>query len=120
MYHTSVLEQMHDGPEGGHFGVERTLKCLKTRYYWYTMRDNVTLWCQTCNDCTEKACPKKTPQAAMGTVQVGTLMERIAVSLIAISNQDGEAQSLHTSGTGLLQQMGGSICNSKRAGIDSS
>ncbi|CAJ1078396.1 unnamed protein product [Xyrichtys novacula] len=70
-YRTAVMEQMHDGPVGGHFGVERTLVCLQTRYYWHNMKDDVTLWCRTCTKCAAKDCPKKTPQAAMGSVKPG-------------------------------------------------
>ena len=82
VYRASVMEQMHDGPVGGHFGVERTLARIKTRYFWYNMKDDVTLWCLTCTSCAAKARPKKTPRAAMGTVKVGSPMERVAVDLM--------------------------------------
>lgn len=83
----AVMEQMHDGPVGAHFGGERTLARVKTRYFWYNMRDDVTLWCRTCTSCAAKARPKKTPQAAMGTVRVGAPMERIAVDLMGPLNE---------------------------------
>ncbi|XP_037834631.1 uncharacterized protein LOC112450568 [Kryptolebias marmoratus] len=86
-YHSSVMEQLHDGPVGGHFGAERTLSRLKSRYYWYNMRDGVTLWCRTCISCSAKARPRKTPQAAMGTVRVGAPMERVAVDLMGPLNE---------------------------------
>ncbi|KAL0162302.1 hypothetical protein M9458_041698, partial [Cirrhinus mrigala] len=35
VFRKSVMHQMHKGPMGGHFGVERTLSRLQTRYYWY-------------------------------------------------------------------------------------
>uniref|UniRef100_A0A669C4Z6 Gypsy retrotransposon integrase-like protein 1 n=1 Tax=Oreochromis niloticus TaxID=8128 RepID=A0A669C4Z6_ORENI len=81
------MQQMHDGPVGGHFGAERTLSRLKNRYYWYNMKDDVTLWCRTCTSCAERARPLKTPQAAMGTVRVGAPMERIAVDLMGPLNE---------------------------------
>ncbi|KAI3375555.1 hypothetical protein L3Q82_003886 [Scortum barcoo] len=87
IYRNSVMEQMHDGPVGGHFGVERTLTRLRTRYFWYNMKDDVTLWCRTCPSCAARARPKKTPQAAMGTVRVGAPMERIAVDLMGPLNE---------------------------------
>ncbi|XP_076748173.1 uncharacterized protein LOC143421991 [Maylandia zebra] len=86
-YRYSVMQQMHDGPVGGHFGAERTLARLKNRYYWYNMKDDVTLWCRTCTSCAERARPLKTPQAAMGTVRVGAPMERIAVDLMGPLNE---------------------------------
>ena len=52
-----------------------------------TMRDDVTLWCRTCTSCAAKARPKKTPQAAMGTVRVGAPFERIAVDLMGPLNE---------------------------------
>ena len=86
-YRTAVMKQMHDGPVGGHFGAERTLARLKARYFWYNMKDDVTLWCRTCTSCAAKARPKKTPRAAMGTVKVGAPMERIAVDLMGPLNE---------------------------------
>uniref|UniRef100_A0A8K9WZZ2 Gypsy retrotransposon integrase-like protein 1 n=1 Tax=Oncorhynchus mykiss TaxID=8022 RepID=A0A8K9WZZ2_ONCMY len=77
VFRTDIMKQMHDGPIGSHFGVERTLARLQTRYYWYRMREDVTLWCRTCTSCAAKARPPRKPQAPMGTVR----MERIAIDL---------------------------------------
>lgn len=87
VFRKDVMHQMHDGPVGGHFGVERTLSRLQSRYYWYQMREDVTLWCRTCASCAAKARPTKTPQAPMGTVRVGAPMERIAVDLMGPMNE---------------------------------
>ena len=83
----AVMKQMHDGPIGGHFGVERTVARLQTRYYWYRMRESVALWCQTCISCASKARPRKTPQAPMGTVRVGAPMERVALDIMGPLNE---------------------------------
>ncbi|KAL2087962.1 hypothetical protein ACEWY4_016790 [Coilia grayii] len=53
-FRQDVLKQMHDGPVGGHFGVERTLSRLQTRYYWFGMKQDVSLWCRTCQSCAAK------------------------------------------------------------------
>ncbi|MGH0121890.1 UNVERIFIED_CONTAM: hypothetical protein FKN15_067186 [Acipenser sinensis] len=86
-FHAGVMKQMHEGPVGGHFGVERTLSRIQTRYYWYKMREDITFWCQTCTSCAAKARPPKTPQALMGTVRVGAPMERIAMDLMGPLNE---------------------------------
>ncbi|XP_078799615.1 uncharacterized protein LOC144990300 [Oryzias latipes] len=86
-YRHTVMQHLHEGPIGGHFGAERTLGRLKTRYYWYNMRDDVTLFCQTCASCACRARPKKTPQAPMGSVRVGAPMERIAVDVMGPLNE---------------------------------
>uniref|UniRef100_A0A3Q3IN77 Gypsy retrotransposon integrase-like protein 1 n=1 Tax=Monopterus albus TaxID=43700 RepID=A0A3Q3IN77_MONAL len=81
------MRQMHEGPVGGHFGVERTVTRLQTRYYWYRMREDVALWCRTCTSCASKARPLKTPQAPMGTVRVGAPMERVALDIMGPLNE---------------------------------
>ncbi|XP_053714119.1 uncharacterized protein LOC128755017 [Synchiropus splendidus] len=86
-YRNAVLEQVHDGPVGGHFGVERTLARLKNRYFWYNMKEDVNLWCRTCTNCAARARPRKTPQAPMGSVKVGAPMERIAVDVMGPLNE---------------------------------
>ncbi|KAL7883473.1 hypothetical protein SRHO_G00011310 [Serrasalmus rhombeus] len=87
VYRNAVVTQLHDGPVGGHFGVERTLTRLQTRYYWHQMKEDVVLWCRTCTNCAAKARPPKTPQAPMGTVRVGAPMERIAIDLMGPMNE---------------------------------
>ena len=84
---SDVLRQMHEGPVGGHFGIERTVARLQSRYYWYHMREDVTLWCRNCTNCACRARPHKTPQAPMGTVRVGAPMERIALDIMGPLNE---------------------------------
>ncbi|KAL0150005.1 hypothetical protein M9458_054664, partial [Cirrhinus mrigala] len=70
VFRKSVMHQMHEGPVGGHFGVEPGIigtKCEKI--------------------CAAKARPLKRPQAPMGTVRVGAPMERIAVDLMGPMNE---------------------------------
>ena len=51
------------------------------------MKEDVTLRCCTCPSCAAKTRPKKTPQAAIGTVRVGAPMKRIAVDLMGPLNE---------------------------------
>lgn len=87
VFRMDIVKQMHDSPVGGHFGVERTLARLQTRYYWYRRRVDVTLWCRTCTSCAAKARPPRKPQAPMGTVRVGVPMEKINGDLIGPMNE---------------------------------
>nr|XP_061825306.1 uncharacterized protein LOC133612154 [Nerophis lumbriciformis] len=87
IFRADIMRQMHDGQVGGHFGVERTVARLQTRYFWYRMREDVALWCNTCTSCASKARPRKTPQAPMGTVRVGAPMERIALDIMGPLNE---------------------------------
>ncbi|KAJ8369382.1 hypothetical protein SKAU_G00094100 [Synaphobranchus kaupii] len=86
-FQPDVMRQMHEGQVGGHFGVERTVAWLQTRYFWYQMREDVALWCGTCTSCASKARPRKTPQAPMGTVRVGAPMEHIALDIMGPLNK---------------------------------
>ncbi|KAJ8346760.1 hypothetical protein SKAU_G00281610 [Synaphobranchus kaupii] len=86
-FRPDVMRQMHEGQVGGHFGVERTVARLQTRYFWYRMKEDVALWCGTCTSCASKARPRKTPQAPMGTVQVGAPMERITLDIMGPLNE---------------------------------
>lgn len=61
VFHPNVMRQMHEGKVGGHFGVERTVAWLQTRYFWYRMREDVAFWCGTCTSCASKARPRRTP-----------------------------------------------------------
>ena len=40
-----ILEAFHDHPMGGHFGLTKTLKAIKSRFYWpYADREAPTSW----------------------------------------------------------------------------
>ena len=82
VFRDRVLEQLHDTPSGGHFGVDRTLSRVQTRFYWHGMRDDITYWCQTCTRYAAKSRSQKAPRAGLGTVRVGGPMERIAADIM--------------------------------------
>jgi len=42
------LHELHDGTVGGYLGEEKTLGCLKERFYWPGHFIDVRNWCQTC------------------------------------------------------------------------
>ncbi len=46
-----VLKDLHEGPMGGHLGVDKTLARLQERFYWPGYHDNVRNWCRNCADC---------------------------------------------------------------------
>lgn len=49
-----VLNETHDKPTGGHFGVRRTLDAIKKRFFWQTMNDDVKRYIKSCNLCQRK------------------------------------------------------------------
>ena len=46
-----VLQELHDAPTGGHFGVDKTLESVARRFWWKHMKQDVQLYCKTCPVC---------------------------------------------------------------------
>ena len=47
----TILEECHDSPTGGHFGVTKTLKAVEAKFWWPTWRKDVIHHVNTCNSC---------------------------------------------------------------------
>ena len=52
-----VWEEAHTSLLGGHQGIDRTLSKIEHKYYWPTMKANVTLWTQQCQRCESRKIP---------------------------------------------------------------
>ena len=81
-FKTFVLQQLHDSPSGGHFGIDKTYKRVQRRFCWYKMQQDIKLWCQSCLTCAKHSRPQKTPKASMGTVRSGAPMERVCIDIM--------------------------------------
>jgi transposase InsO family protein len=77
-----VLQQVHDGAQGGHFGREKTLQKLKALYYWPQRRRSVVVWCANCKLCAARKGPKQRQKGPMQIYHVGAPMERLAVDIL--------------------------------------
>jgi len=42
-----ALEEAHNTPSG-HFGINKTLKKIRKRFYWATCKKDVEDWCKSC------------------------------------------------------------------------
>ena len=45
----TVLEEAHDSPSGGYFGVNKTLQKIRKRFYWASCRKDFENWCRSCS-----------------------------------------------------------------------
>lgn len=76
----------HDAPTAGHFGFKRTMKRLCGRYWWPTMRTDVTRWVESCLDCQRAG---KGHATVMGFLHpVGTVtvpFERLVVDVVTVA-----------------------------------
>jgi hypothetical protein len=73
--------EMHEGPSGGHLGVNKTLDIVRQRYYWLHMKSNSERWCQQCDTCAASRGPRSRNQGLMHQYNVGAPFERIAVDI---------------------------------------
>ena len=76
-----VMEAYHDH-SAGHFGVAKTLGKIQGKFYWPKMKDEISLWCRTCDHCAKVRRPHKTPRSGLKSVQVGAPFERIAADIV--------------------------------------
>ncbi|KAJ8953410.1 hypothetical protein NQ318_023527, partial [Aromia moschata] len=53
-----VLEELHNSPTGGHFGVTRTLARVRDRFYWINCRRDVEEWCKRLEENQERSLPE--------------------------------------------------------------
>ena len=78
----SVLRQFHDAVgSGGHLGGYKTLAKIRRRYYWPGMRQDVKLWCLSCETCFRRKGPHLRTRAPLRTYNVGSPWERVAIDL---------------------------------------
>lgn len=75
----NVLADLHDAPTAGHFGVERTLERLRTRYYWPGMRAYVANYIKQCVPCQRYKVDTRKPA---GLVQTPATARRFDVTAI--------------------------------------
>ncbi|GBM09108.1 hypothetical protein AVEN_5290-1 [Araneus ventricosus] len=53
-----VLRETHDKTSGRHFGVMKTLRKTRERFYWDRLRSDVEKWCRECQACGARKGPK--------------------------------------------------------------
>ncbi|GJP70002.1 hypothetical protein CLOP_g992 [Closterium sp. NIES-67] len=63
---TLLIQESHDNPTSGHFGVDKTMKTLQRNYYWPNMADDVRKYVSSCTAC---QIMKSSHQQAAGLLQ---------------------------------------------------
>lgn len=67
-----VLEQAHDTPTAGHFGVKRTLETLRSRFYWKTLDQDVKHYVRTCDKCQKRKADNRPREGFMVPMPIPT------------------------------------------------
>lgn len=60
-----VLNEAHDKPVGGHFGIKRTLETLKQRFFWPSMDNDIRAYVSSCDACQKRKVARKTKEGFM-------------------------------------------------------
>ncbi|GJP54478.1 hypothetical protein CLOM_g13561, partial [Closterium sp. NIES-68] len=63
---TLLIQESHDNPTSGHFGVDNTMRTLQRNYYWPNMADDVRKYVSSCTAC---QIMKSSHQRAAGLLQ---------------------------------------------------
>lgn len=79
---SGVMKQLHDNPTAGHFGITKTLDRIRERFYWPHCRNDVEVWCKSCEKCASRKGPGRKQTGPLKTYNVGAPLERIAVDVL--------------------------------------
>lgn len=77
-----ILEEVHDSPSGGHFGVNKTLEKVRKRFYWATCKQDVEDWCRSCEICISKKGPIGKGKSPMQIYNVGNPFQRVQMDIL--------------------------------------
>ena len=73
-----VYYQMHDWSiGGGHMGGKKTREKTQQNFYWYKMKEDINSYVSSCDTCAQSKKPNKMPRAHLGSLEVGTPMDRL-------------------------------------------
>ena len=64
-FREKLMEQMHDAPESGHLGAQRTLLRIRSLYYWPHQTTDVKYYVYTCLLCQQFKSSNKAPAGPM-------------------------------------------------------
>ena len=78
---SKVLQEVHNGVSGGHFGVNKTLNKVRERFYWISSRQDVEAWCRKCKVCAATKGPQTRSRGQLKQYNVGAPFERIAIDI---------------------------------------
>ena len=79
---TEVISEMHGATLGGHLGEEKTLACVRERFYWPGYHNDVRDWCKMCAACAASKTPAPKNRAQLQRVKVGSPMQMVAVDIM--------------------------------------
>ena len=77
-----LLFQNHDCPVSGHLGSKRTWQKTRQKFYWYGMREDISVYIQKCDNCAVNKPLSKNPRAPLGQMLVGAPLDRLGIDIL--------------------------------------
>jgi len=77
-----ILEEAHDSPSGGHFGINKTLEKIRKRFYWASCKQDVEEWCKSCKVCLARRGPSGKGKSPLQIYNVGAPFERVQMDIL--------------------------------------
>lgn len=83
---TDILKLCHSDLFGGHFGVFKTFRKLRDRYFWEGQYRDVENFCSSCEACLTRKRPRAYTRAPLQPLQVHGPFDRIAMDFMGPFN----------------------------------
>ena len=80
--HTEVLADLHEGPMGGHLGVDKTFGRLRERFYWPGYYSDVQNWCRNCGTCASRKTPAPKARAPLNSIMTSYPLQLAAMDIL--------------------------------------
>ncbi|GFW62489.1 retrovirus-related Pol polyprotein from transposon 412 [Trichonephila clavipes] len=79
---SSVLQELHGSPTGGHFGVMKTIHKVRERFYCSNVWRAVEKCCRICDPCAARKGPRKRTKGRLQLYNVEAPFDRIAFNIL--------------------------------------
>lgn len=76
-----ILQRFHNDPTAGHYGADRTINKIVTKYYWPGIRKDITEYCRKCVECQKYKAANHKPFGLLKTPVMSQRFEVLAVDL---------------------------------------
>ncbi|GFS99391.1 transposon Tf2-9 polyprotein [Trichonephila clavipes] len=76
-----ILQEYHDVPTAGHYGVDNTYKKITSRYYFQDMKKFISEYIKTCPECNRYKPTNQKPAELLRTTAYAQRFETLAIDL---------------------------------------
>ncbi|CAC5395525.1 unnamed protein product [Mytilus coruscus] len=77
-----VLSQLHNSITSGHLGQKKTKEKLAQRFFWFEMKEDISIWISKCDVCEAIKPPVKHARAPLGSMLTGGPLDRLATDIL--------------------------------------